>query len=416
MSATEQYKVWNEVLRDNVFVLCKTKMAEAITRRTLAGFGNATVNTRYQAHLIEKLQSDMDWVVKKIKNPESWKKEGTEMKFDAIVGNPPYQLMDGGAKASATPIYNLFVDVAKKVKPEILSMIMPARWYAGGKGLDKFREDMLKDERVHFLFDYANSADCFSGVNIAGGLCYFLWDKNYSGECVVANKGGRATKHILSRSLHEYPIFVRNNLAISIIKRCTEGLNLNQFMGKFEYFAIRNYFGIGSPERGVNQAKENNDVVLLSSDGKGYYSRKKVQDRKSIIDKYKTIITYAMSGGNKPSSEGDYQVISSLQVLMKNEVCTETFLVLGAFEDIAEANNLKQYMATRFARFLLLQALTSIHITRDSFIFVPLQDFTTQSDIDWSKPIPAIDAQLYKKYALTPDEISFIESMIKPME
>ena len=101
---------------------------------------------------------------------------------------------------------------------------------------------------------------------------------------------------------------------------------------------------------------------------------------------------------------------------MKNEVCTETFLVLGAFEDIAEANNLKQYMATRFARFLLLQALTSIHITRDSFIFVPLQDFTAQSDIDWSKPIPAIDAQLYKKYALTPDEISFIESMIKPME
>ena len=122
-----------------------------------------------------------------------------------------------------------------------------------------------------------------------------------------------------------------------------------------------------------------------------------------------------MSGGNKPSSGGNYQIVSSLQVLGKNEVCTETYLVLGAFEAKNEATNLKRYIATKFVRFLLLQALTSIHITRDSFIFVPLQDFTANSDIDWSKSIPEIDKQLYKKYGLSKDEIEFIESKVKEM-
>ena len=170
-------------------------------------------------------------------------------------------------------------------------------------------------------------------------------------------------------------------IPIEIIKKSIGNCltNANQFVKSYSYFAIRSY------ERGSLAKNAETDVILFSSEGKGYYPIKNVTDRDNIVDKYKVIITYAMSGGNKPSSEGDYQVISSLQVLQKNEVCTETYLVLGAFDDIVEANNLKQYIATRFVRFLLLQALTSIHITRDSFIFVPMQDFTEKSDIDWSK-------------------------------
>ena len=186
--------------------------------------------------------------------------------------------------------------------------------------------------------------------------------------------------------------------------------NLNQFIKSYSYFAVRSY------ERGTQDKNSESDVVLISSKGKGFYPIEKVTDREKILNKYKTIITYAMSGGNKPSSEGNYQIVSSLQVLNKNEVCTETYLVLGAFDDKEEAENLKKYIATKFARFLLLQALTSIHITRDSFIFVPLQDFTPNSDIDWSASIQEIDRQLYKKYNLTQAEIDFIEKNVKAME
>ncbi|MGN0805330.1 MAG: Eco57I restriction-modification methylase domain-containing protein [Candidatus Coproplasma sp.] len=417
-SLEEQTEIWNQVLKDNVFVLCKTKMAKAITQRTLTGFSGAKTNTRYLPHLLDNMQTDMERVVRKILNPHTWDKEGEKMKFDAVVGNPPYQISDGGAKASAMPVYNYFVESAKKCNPSYLSMIMPARWYAGGKGLDEFRNTMLNDNRTRLLVDFANSADCFSNVNIAGGVCYFLWDKDYSGKCHVININKNNTIPDIKRGLNDFPIFVRNNYAIRIIEKTvgTHLDNMNQFVKTYSFFAIRSYFAIPSYERGSQTKNAQNDVILISSQGKGFYSKEKVIDRDNIINKYKVIITYAMSGGNKPSNTGDYQIISSLKILNKNEVCTETYLVLGAFDNLCEATNLKQYMATKFSRFLLLQALTSIHITRDSFIFVPLQDFTENSDIDWSQPIPDIDRQLYKKYGLSDEEISFIESMVKPME
>ena len=168
----------------------------------------------------------------------------------------------------------------------------------------------------------------------------------------------------------------------------------------------RSSFGISSVERGTEEKDRINDVILLSSAGKSWYHKDKITDKEHILDKYKVIITYAMSGGNKPTSEGNYQVISSLQILKPNEVCTETYLVLGVYDDEQAAKNMQSYVATKFFRFLLLQALTSIHITRDSFCFVPMQDF--------SKPLT--DAELYAKYNLSDEEIQFIESMIRPME
>ena len=340
------------------------------------------------------------------------------MKFDAIVGNPPYQVMDGGAGASAKPVYQHFVMIAKKLEPQYITMIMPARWYAGGKGLDEFREEMLKDTHISDLFDYVNSADLFSNVNIAGGLCYFLWNNGFSGECHIRNIITNNQISDAHRKLNAHNVFVRNNVAYNVIKEI-EGFNetpMNQNSKTQKYFAIRNYFAISSFERGVATKNATDDVILLSSDGKGYYSKKRIKDKEKILTKYKSIITYAMSGGNKPSSDGNYQIISSLQVLEPNEVCTETYLIMGAFDNKIEAQNLCTYAKTKYMRFLLLQALSSIHITRDSFRFVPLQDFTSKSDINWNKPISDIDRQLYKKYNLTQEEIDFIESMIKPME
>lgn len=336
------------------------------------------------------------------------------MKFDVIISNPPYQLSDGGQAASAKSIYQLFVMQYKKLNARYISMIIPARWYANGKGqgMALFRQEMLDDDRISHLVDFKNSEDCFPGVNIAGGVCYFLWEKDYHGKCEVQNFCNNAISNCSNRHLNEFDVLVRDNVAIEIIRkvRNLSDDTLSSIVQSYSYFSIRSF------ERGTKNKTSINDVILLSSDGKGFYPLLKVIDKAALLDKYKVIITYAMSGGNKPASDGKYQVISSLQTLNKNEVCTETYLILGAFIAYAQALNMESYIKTRFFRFLLLQALTSIHITKDSFQFVPMQDFTEKSDIDWSVPVAKIDKQLYKKYNLTQEEIDFIESMIKPME
>ena len=324
------------------------------------------------------------------------------MKFDVIVGNPPYHLSDGGQAASSKPLYNQFVEQAIMLNPRYFSIIIPARWYAGGKGLDSFSSTMLQNNRIRKLVDYNNSADCFPGVNIAGGVCYFLWDREHQGDCEITNISQQQTGSSESRSLNEYPILVRNNTAIHIIRKvlAISRKTLDKSVQSYSYFSVRSY------ERGSDQKQKASDVILLSSQGKGYYDKNRIEDKNSILSKYKVIITYAMSGGNKPTSQGDFQVISSLQILSPNEVCTETYLILGVFENMKDAEHMCSYVSTMTFRFLLLQALTSIHITKESFLFVPIQDFSH----------PWTDEMLYKKYGLTEEEIAFIESMIRPME
>ncbi|MCI6953779.1 MAG: Eco57I restriction-modification methylase domain-containing protein [Spirochaetia bacterium] len=403
-------ELWAKVLRENIFIICKTPMAKSITRRTLTGFTGIPINAHYFEDLITQLKHKPENFITKVKKAAYWKQEGNEdMKFNAVVGNPPYQEMDGGAGASSVPVYQYFIENAEKMNPDFISMIIPARWYAGGKGLDDFRSNMLNNTHVKKLYDFANSEDCFPTVNIAGGLCFFLWQRDYIGDCEVRNYGNSS---VMIRSLNEYDVFVRNNFSVEIIRKIVHDsqLNLNLSVKSYSYFSVRSY------ERGAESRSADDDVVLVTSKGNGFYPLNKITDRENIIDKYKVIITYAMSGGNKPSSSGNYQIVSSLQVLEKNEVCTETYLVLGVFDKKSEAENMKKYIATRFSRFLMLQALTSIHITKDSFIFVPLQDFTANSDIDWTKSIINIDGQLYKKYNLSQEEIAFIESKIKAME
>lgn len=343
-----------------------------------------------------------EWIHKE--NPE----EIFNMKFDVIIGNPPYQLSDGGNAASAKSIYHLFVRQAQKLKPRYLTMIIPARWYTNGKGqgMNEFRQAMLSDNRISALVDFKNSEDCFPGVNVAGGICYFLWEQDYHGTCRVINKFNSSSGSVIEdssqRYLNEYDVLVRDNTAIRIIRKIAEKKEkmLNRVVKSYSYFAIRSF------ERGVNKRRNETDVCLLSSQGRGYFPLAKIVDKEGILNKYKVIITYAMSGGNKPSSEGNYQVVSSLQVLQPKEVCTETYLILGVFEKTSFATNMATYVKSKFFRFLLLQSLTSIHITKESFQFVPMQDFSK----------PWTDEELYAKYKLTQEEIDFIESMIKPME
>ncbi|NLP31206.1 MAG: restriction endonuclease [Clostridiales bacterium] len=321
-----------------------------------------------------------------------------KMKFDVIIGNPPYQLSDGGAGASAKPMYHLFVEQAMKMNPRYLSMIIPARWYAGGKGLDEFRELMLGNNHITHLVDYADSAECFAGVNIAGGVCYFLWERDNTDECKIINvKKSKKTK--MKRSLNEFPFLVRDNIAITIIRKVLQFKEARMT----SLVKARNPFGITTNFVGNDSIRE---IKVLTSRGNTWTSKSNISDRDRILNKYKVIITRAMSGGHKPSSAGDYIVLSSLRVMKPGEAFSETYLCIGDFNKENYADNLLAYASTKFFRFLLLQALSSINITRDKFIFVPQQDFSK----------PWTDEELYKKYDLDQEEIDFIESMISLME
>lgn len=327
-------------------------------------------------------------------NPE----ELFHMKFDVIIGNPPYQMSDGGNAASAKPIYHHFVLQAIKLNPKYLVMIIPARWYAGGKGLDSFRSDMLSSCKIESIYDFANSADCFPGVNIAGGVCYFLWNRDYEGQCVINNMVDGGLFSTETRSLSEYPIFVRNNTAIHIVRKVIGPSMMDSCVYS------RNYFDISTSATG-HSLQFTGDYSLMSSKGTSYISPKEVRDEEGLASKYKVVITYAMSGGNKPSPDGMYQVISSLKVMNPGQVFSETYLCLSAFDDQSQADSLVSYMKTKFARFLLLQALTSIHITKDRFCFVPA--------LPWDHCYE--DSELYSKYKLSESEVDIIERTIRPM-
>lgn len=322
-----------------------------------------------------------------------------KMKFDVIISNPPYQLNDGGNKNSAKPIYQLFMEQAKKLKPRYISMIIPARWYAGGKGLDDFRTAMLSDQRIIELVDYSNAKDCFSGISLGGGVCYFLWSRDNKSLCKYTNI--HDDKHSTCiRDLNEFPVFVRYNEALSIIHKVSakSAERMDSIMGS------RNPFGFPSNERGKKDKTDKNDCVLYYSGGVGYVSKNSVTKGRDLIGKYKVMISRATSEhAGEPDSSGMYNVLALIKVLKPNEVCTDSYLIAFTSNSEEEANNYANYIRSKFFRFLLLQSVTSISLSKEKFQFIPLIDGTQA----WT------DEKLYKAYDLSKEEILFIESMIK---
>ena len=328
-------------------------------------------------------------------------KELFDMKFDVIIGNPPYQLSDGGSKASAGPIYNKFVEQAKKLSPRYLTMIIPSRWFAGGKGLDSFRTEMLNDNRISVLIDYLNAKECFPGISLGGGVCYFLWESAYKGECKIVNvSNGKSESEV--RKLNEFDIFVRQNKAIFILRKIIRG----EFNYISDIVSSRNPFGLPSSARGKGK-RFNNSIKLYSSQGVSHISENEVLKGHDSIYKYKIMVSKVTSEhAGEPDKNGQMKIISKMIVLSPGEVCTDSYLLIGGSDNKKEIENLHSYLTTKFARFFLLQAVTSINLSKDKFIFVPMQDFSKI----WT------DKKLYDKYELGEQEIEFIESTIKPME
>ena len=323
------------------------------------------------------------------------------MKFDVIVGNPPYQLSTGGASAQATPLYNKFVEQAKKLNPRYLAMIIPSRWFAGGMGLNGFRRTMLHDRHIKTIVDFTNAKDCFPAISLGGGVCYFLRDRAYEGPCEFTNIRNGASSTTV-RFLDEFPVLVRYNEALSIIHKVLA----KKEKSITELISPLSPFGIESAERGRLERGEG-DLTVYSSAGKGYILASELPKGRELTSYYHVMISKVTAEhAGEPRKDGTFKVITKMQVIEPNEVCTFSYYLIGNCSEKAEAENIHRYLATKFARFLLLQAVSSINLSKEKFQFVPIQDFSHT----WT------DDELYAKYGLGEEEIRFIESMISPME
>ena len=447
--ADNDLEIWKDVIQDNIFVVCRTPMAVSITKRTLAGFRkdikhmnivcyreNVAVNDlisggvlkandehieklekTYYYNDMESLECDMIDVLRAkpelfreqvVKGNDFWhvyssiptKKEEdiNNMKFSAIVGNPPYQIMDGGAKASASPIYQLFVEASKQLAPTCISMIMPSKWFAGGKGLDDFRESMRTDKRLEYIKDFVNSKECFPSASIGGGICYFLWNSTHNGKCKFTNILA-GTETTMYRFLDEYDVIVRYNEAVNIINTVVpDGTpTISDIM------LSRNPFGQSSNVRG-KEIFYADSIELVTSQGSYYVDRSSITDNVDYIDSWKVSISkVTCEHAGEPDKNGQVKVLSSLRTMGPGIACTDSYLIIGKFAKQSEAENLRSYLATKFARFLLLLSVSSINLSKDKFKFVPLQDFTR----------PWTDKDLYEMYNISKTEQEYIEKIIK---
>ena len=323
------------------------------------------------------------------------------MKFDVIIGNPPYQISDGGGReSSAKPLYNLFVENCIKMNPNYLTMIIPARWYSGGKGLDSFREKIIKDKRFKNLSDFPETSDVFPGLNIRGGICYFLWDRNHNDKCEILNYKSGEIISTSKRYLKEGSLqtFIRYNEGIEILKRV---MNHSE---KFYNTKVssRKPFGLTSNFNEYSLKKSPLSFVkLFSVKGEVFISDTVIRQNQHLISKYKVIVSKASPGGD----EYPHKIFSEPKISPPNTVCTETYLIVDVLENLEQCENLINYMKTKFFRFLVSLIKNTQNISKGSFSYVPILDLNQK----WSDEI------LFTKFNITKEESDFIDSLIKPM-
>lgn len=451
--AGDDLEIWKDVLQDNIFVVCRTKMAVSITKRTLAGFRkDIRMNIRCYEHEVsvtnlvsagvlkaadehvtkegktyffnghESLKCDMINVLRAkpelfqndiVRGNEFWqvynsipKSENEDinnMKFNAVVGNPPYQIMDGGNRNSATPVYNIFVDSAKSLKPNYISMIMPSRWTVSGRGLDSFRKNMFGDNHLQNLYDFADGSIVFPGIRIGGGVCYFLWNKSHNTNIVNVNniQNGRKISCEQRPSLEfGLDFLIRDNYVRNIVKK----VNMFNEAKMSSHALTQKPFGFRTNFDNFSLMGEVKLYNKKDKSGIGYVSRESVTKNVHLIDSWKVVTSRSTS----VPEEDNGQVLRMAQTFISEpgSVVTESYVVVDVFNNELEAKNCYNYIKTKFFRLLCQVLIVSPDVSAKTFDLVPVQDFSRT----WT------DADLYAKYNLTEDEIAYIESLIKPME
>lgn len=407
------YKQFGKEIANNFYSIPTSKIAYEFTRKvyTLLELDVNLIENQYSAYdLLNEPTKDDSLLINKKK-----------MKFNVIVGNPPYQVSDGGAQASAKPIYHLFVNVAKSLNPDFISIIMPTRWYAGGKGLDEFRDEMLNDIHISELHDFLKPDLIFQNINLRGGICYFMWDKTFNNTVSmpkVFTYGNSLTPKVHERCLKtpDSDILIRHQIALDIlskIKADKKFASLEDSVSSRKPFnlegnIVKNEQLFRSSKKGLKEP--------ISCYGKsmtiGFMEKSEITKNIAWIDKIKIFAPYANNIGTELNDDNLNAFVGK-----SNTICTETYIVIGADLNLTEASaaNLVKYCSTKFMRFMHSIPKVSQHGTAKTYKFVPLQNFKNDSDIDWGKSIEEVDQQLYKKYKLNKEEIEFIESMIKPM-
>lgn len=415
LSNEKQWDIWLDVIKDNIFIISKTPMAKAIARRTLLGFRKSKFNAHYFDDMLNQFENKSNNLVNKILKPSYWNIEGIDkMKFNAIVGNPPYQEIDGGANASAKNIYPYFVNVSKKLKPNYISLIIPARWYVAGKGLNDFRHDMIHDKHIIKLVDYVDSKDIFPTVEIKGGICYFLRSKNEEKPCEITYHSDEGIQHS-TRYLHDLgEIYIRDERIISIIHKVID----NNFKSFETIVSSRKPYGLTGdffknpkkydlPEI-FNDKINPTDLTIIGLDNKKRVLKYIPQDyplpQKEGLNSYKLFVNRTYGTGKLGQDNRPTPIIGK-----PSELCTETFLQIGPFETEIETKNVLKYMETKLFKLLVGINKTTQDAPKRVYTFVPIQNFTENSDIDWND---SVSKQLYEKYNLTRQEKNFIEKVI----
>ena len=427
----------DHILHKQVFGIATTELTSLVSRRTL--YCSKYPNCRYSTSRFETVEGNIrfrniphtfvngrcKWCGASEDQFGDAKRKGLEthayefihtdhpeeifkMKFDVIVGNPPYQLNVGVEKENyAIPMYHRFVSQAKKLGPRFLTMIIPARWYAGGRGLDGFRDEMLSDNRLRVIHDFPESEDCFPGVEIQAGVCYFLWKRDSPGECEVFTHMNDSVCEPMERPLLEKGCntFIRYNRSVSILRK-VQSRTERSFS---EMVSPQTPFGLVTSYKGSPKRVNKSDIKMYISGnekefkgGCAFAPLSKVTKGAEMIPWHKVYIGEAYGGG----MAFPHSILSKPFYGEPNTICNQSYLVLGPFAKQQVCENVISYIKTKFFRFMVLQKKNAQHAMRGVYQFVPMQDFSK----------PWTDAELYAKYKLTKDEIAFIESMIKPME
>lgn len=424
ISFDKKLQAWDEVVYDNIYVICKTPMAKAITRRTLLGYRKGRMNAHAFDDLVNQMKEKQSQLIQKIKAPNFWNKGGNEMKFNAIVGNPPYQenissLNDNSSLSKQ--LFPYFIIGAISLKAKYISLITPSRWFtaeAQDKSFIKLREFIKNNNHFVSIFNFANNKLVFPNVEIAGGVNYFLFSANYSGNVLFEEKYEN-NQIIMKRPLFEegIDIIIAQNKSVDIIHKIK---SKNGFIGLSTIATGRNPFGIVGKESSLIKISRDNPFdnsikLYCAHEIIKYINAGTITKGIDILKSYKVFTSKANGGAGLLGDDKSVQIIGKSYVALPMEACTDSLIAIGCYQTYEETVNLQKYMTTKFLRYLAGVLKTSQNLYQGIYQFVPIQDFTKKSDIDWSKSIVEIDKQLYIKYNLTQDEIDFIESKIKPL-